>query len=374
MVNEIHPKIYQHAADKARELGRFSQADNLENGAANACGGEYDEFNKVKATPKSICYINGEYQCCLSADGMFSTRGNNYFSQKPTTHGHILNNVPKEMKTDPKLARKIVKWWSEYGNKEIPVLSDWHNFVNYNVMEKKQVKINEADLRKQIEEAIKKVLKEDFGAGMRAVGERFKNDVGGIFGKPAFGRDYYGGSYKNTFQDASKSSDYWKLGKELESGEVKDNPIVIMDKVKKFAEYGIISQDSCKKVLDLLKQGDYKEAGHELCYGTMSFYTGAEDSGDTDFEKRHKIRQMESVKLSESQLTKLVAESVKKVLKETELDYDMDNFSGRWNRGPRFDILVDGEVYYHDVPDESVDKLYSQLQRQGYDNVEVQEI
>ena len=59
---------------------------------------------------------------------------------------------------------------------------------------------------------------------------------------------------------------------------------------------------------------------------------------------------------------------------ETTLDYDMDNFSGRWSRGPRYDILVDGEVYYSDVPDESVDRLYADLERRGYENIQVQEL
>ena len=61
-------------------------------------------------------------------------------------------------------------------------------------------------------------------------------------------------------------------------------------------------------------------------------------------------------------------------LNETTLDYDMDNFSGRWGRGPRYDILVDGEVYYSDVPDESVDRLCADLERQGYENIQVQEL
>jgi hypothetical protein len=52
----------------------------------------------------------------------------------------------------------------------------------------------------------------------------------------------------------------------------------------------------------------------------------------------------------------------------------MDNFSGRWSRGPRYDILVDGEVYYSDVPDESVDRLYADLERRGYENIQVQEL
>jgi hypothetical protein len=61
-------------------------------------------------------------------------------------------------------------------------------------------------------------------------------------------------------------------------------------------------------------------------------------------------------------------------MNETTLDYDMDNFSGRWSRGSRYDILVDGDVYYSDVPEESVDRLYADLERRGYENIRVQEL
>lgn len=43
------------------------------------------------------------------------------------------------------------------------------------------------------------------------------------------------------------------------------------------------------------------------------------------------------------------------------LDYDMDNFSGRWSRGTRYDIELNGSVYYSDVPEDMVDKLAREL-------------
>lgn len=64
---------------------------------------------------------------------------------------------------------------------------------------------------------------------------------------------------------------------------------------------------------------------------------------------------------------------VKNVIKETTLDYDMDNFSGRWNRGQRCQILVDGYPYYQDVPEESVDRLIEDLMdRLGYSGDEIE--
>lgn len=64
---------------------------------------------------------------------------------------------------------------------------------------------------------------------------------------------------------------------------------------------------------------------------------------------------------------------VKNVIKETTLDYDMDNFSGRWNRGQRCQILVDGYPYYEDVPEESVGNLIEDLiERLGYSGDEIE--
>ena len=58
----------------------------------------------------------------------------------------------------------------------------------------------------------------------------------------------------------------------------------------------------------------------------------------------------------------------------TRLDYDMDNFSGRWSRGARYDILVNGNPYYRDVCEEVVDRLARELEEKGYTNVSVVEL
>ena len=46
------------------------------------------------------------------------------------------------------------------------------------------------------------------------------------------------------------------------------------------------------------------------------------------------------------------------------LDCDMDNFSGRWSRGTRYDIELNGSVYYHDIPEESVWRLARELREE----------
>lgn len=58
----------------------------------------------------------------------------------------------------------------------------------------------------------------------------------------------------------------------------------------------------------------------------------------------------------------------------TRLDYDMDNFSGRWSRGQRYDILVDGNPYYTDVCEDAVDKLRLDLEQRGFENILVVEL
>ena len=39
------------------------------------------------------------------------------------------------------------------------------------------------------------------------------------------------------------------------------------------------------------------------------------------------------------------------------LDYDIDNFSGKWSRSPRYDIYIGDCIQYHDIPEEAVDRL-----------------
>lgn len=71
------------------------------------------------------------------------------------------------------------------------------------------------------------------------------------------------------------------------------------------------------------------------------------------------------VKINEAQLKNLVAESIKKILKETELDYDVDNFSGRWNRGPRYNIYIGDTLMYSDIPEETADRVWDEVCRKA---------
>lgn len=50
----------------------------------------------------------------------------------------------------------------------------------------------------------------------------------------------------------------------------------------------------------------------------------------------------------------------------TRLDYDIDNFSGTQGRGTRYDILSNGDVVYHDIPEESVGRLRAEMERKPY--------
>lgn len=84
-----------------------------------------------------------------------------------------------------------------------------------------------------------------------------------------------------------------------------------------------------------------------------------------------------TIKLNEAQLKKIVAESVKKVLRETSLDYDEDNFSGRNYRPAHYDIYIGDYIEYHGVPEDAVDRLYYEAQRKAEmwgDEVRIQEV
>ena len=58
------------------------------------------------------------------------------------------------------------------------------------------------------------------------------------------------------------------------------------------------------------------------------------------------------------------------------LNYDEDNFSNRQGRGTRYDILSGGDVVYHDIAEEAVDKLCEEMERNPllYGEIEVIEI
>ena len=58
------------------------------------------------------------------------------------------------------------------------------------------------------------------------------------------------------------------------------------------------------------------------------------------------------------------------------LNYDEDNFSCIQGRGTRYDIKADGDVVYHDIAEEAVDKLCEEMERKTwlYGEIEVREI
>jgi hypothetical protein len=64
------------------------------------------------------------------------------------------------------------------------------------------------------------------------------------------------------------------------------------------------------------------------------------------------------VRLNEGQLNRIIKESVKNVLRETRLDYDEDNFSGRYNRYTDNDDEWYGEEVYALNIDDIRDCIY----------------
>ena len=84
------------------------------------------------------------------------------------------------------------------------------------------------------------------------------------------------------------------------------------------------------------------------------------------YDYKHGKGNFRAVKSGEK-VDETISRIVKNVIKETTLDYDMDNFSGRWNRGTRYDILVDGYPEYHDVPEEAIDRCYDEIERKYRD-------
>ena len=62
------------------------------------------------------------------------------------------------------------------------------------------------------------------------------------------------------------------------------------------------------------------------------------------------------IRLKESDLHRIVQESVQRILKETRLDYDEDNFSGRYSRNADNTIPYQGKLFAFEVDDRG--KIY----------------
>lgn len=68
-------------------------------------------------------------------------------------------------------------------------------------------------------------------------------------------------------------------------------------------------------------------------------------------------------RLIENEIRNMVKAITRGVINETRLDYDEDNFSGNYSRGPRYDIYFGSDCIYHDVPEEAVDRLADEVER-----------
>jgi hypothetical protein len=81
---------------------------------------------------------------------------------------------------------------------------------------------------------------------------------------------------------------------------------------------------------------------------------GKRNSTKDDYNDMQRGFEMENrqIKLSEAELKQVVKEAAIQVLKETPLDYDIDNFSGRWTKPKNWNIpnrdLTSGEEYIDD--------------------------
>lgn len=74
----------------------------------------------------------------------------------------------------------------------------------------------------------------------------------------------------------------------------------------------------------------------------------------TENKTRYNMNKL--IRLTESDLHRIVKESVQRILKETRLDYDEDNFSGRYSRNADNTIPYQGKLYAFDVDDRG--KIY----------------
>lgn len=74
----------------------------------------------------------------------------------------------------------------------------------------------------------------------------------------------------------------------------------------------------------------------------------------TENKTRYNMNKL--IRLTESDLHRIVQESVQRILKETRLDYDEDNFSGRYSRNADNTIPYQGKLFAFEVDDRG--KIY----------------
>lgn len=74
----------------------------------------------------------------------------------------------------------------------------------------------------------------------------------------------------------------------------------------------------------------------------------------TENKTRYNMNKL--IRLTESDFHRIVQESVQRILKETRLDYDEDNFSGRYSRNADNTIPYQGKLFAFEVDDRG--KIY----------------
>lgn len=134
-LDELSPKLLQHASDKAWDLGRYSQSEKLEDEAGKRAQREFGAADGIRViTPKKISYesATGAF-CAIFRDGSYSCRPRSGYNNES---GNLPGSVefPKEMRvTDKRAARALSRWWKTYyiGGNPCPVMEDWHNLLEW---------------------------------------------------------------------------------------------------------------------------------------------------------------------------------------------------------------------------------------------------
>lgn len=132
VLNEISPKLLQHAADIADKKGRYSQRDNFEKGGDERAENAFSKRPDIRVSARVFTYRteSGSYASISRDGGYYFKTASGYNNEQGNLKA--FKRFPEYMSVNDKsLARLIEKWWKEYGEVDIPCMNDWHNFVNY---------------------------------------------------------------------------------------------------------------------------------------------------------------------------------------------------------------------------------------------------
>lgn len=124
VLNESSAKLAMSAYDKAKDMGRYHQADKFFSAAIDRFKEEYPSSNLNADDDSILITVKSNYgaddeKFKLYKQGDFLTFSGCNYGEPSSTHVCL----------SPRDARLIAKWWKNWGNNKHPEYGDWHTWL-----------------------------------------------------------------------------------------------------------------------------------------------------------------------------------------------------------------------------------------------------